>query len=107
MSRDIFPQPRVLRAPSNLALNPARAGAEVAGSKSKAPSEDAAALCEGCSDPGAVWLPYDSWSGSWIFVRGTRGDVRCGARGAQAHPFCSTLCYTQRMVLSEMELWNK
>jgi len=30
MSRDIFPQPRVLRAPSNLALNTAREGAATA-----------------------------------------------------------------------------
>ena len=30
MSRDIFHQPRVLRAPSNLALNPAREGAATA-----------------------------------------------------------------------------
>ena len=30
MSRDIFPQPRVLPAPSNLALNPAREGAATA-----------------------------------------------------------------------------
>jgi len=30
MSRDPFPQPRVLRAPSNLALNPAREGAATA-----------------------------------------------------------------------------
>ena len=30
MSRDIFHQPRLLRAPSNLALNPAREGAATA-----------------------------------------------------------------------------
>jgi len=30
MSRDIFHQPRVLRAPANLALNPAREGAATA-----------------------------------------------------------------------------